>query len=328
MNISKGLISTGDLALVLGLAVPASAQHHGGGGSHGGSGGSGHSAVQRSAPPQSAPRQYAPRVQRGDNGSRGAAVVPRDSGGRAYNTVPRGYSGPATRGYAGPATRGYAGPATRGYAGPVTRGYAGPATRGYSGPARGYVQRNDGYYRRGGYGYGYGGIHVAPFRFYRPYYTFRPRLSLGFGLWVGYPIPYYDPFYYPDYYYYGDAYPPADYPYPPSTAYPPSAYPAPSYPQSAYPPDPQSEPGSINVQPPNQASTGGLSFEITPGDAEVFVDGNRVGTVDQFTPTSQPLGLPAGRHQVNVRAPGYRSVTFDVNIVAGQVIPYQGSLER
>ena len=44
---------------------------------------------------------------------------------------------------------------------------------------------------------GYG--HAA---YYRPYYAFRPRLSLGFGLWAGYPVAY------PSYYYpYGYAAP-------------------------------------------------------------------------------------------------------------------------
>jgi hypothetical protein len=60
----------------------------------------------------------------------------------------------------------------------------------------------------------------------------------------------------------------------------------------------------------------------------VTVDGNFVGTVGQFTASSQPLGLAAGRHRVEVSAPGYRSINFDVNIIAGQVIPYQGSMER
>jgi hypothetical protein len=41
---------------------------------------------------------------------------------------------------------------------------------------------------------------VAPVRFYQPYYTFRPRVSLGFGLWVGFPITY------PSYYGYYDPY--------------------------------------------------------------------------------------------------------------------------
>ena len=115
------------------------------------------------------------------------------------------------------------------------------------------------------------GLRVAPTRFYRPYYSFRPRLSLGFGLWVGYPVPYYDPYYYPDYSY-GYPYPAAGYPaYPPAASYPQSAYPPAAYPQTTYPQS--AAPGSINVQP-SQTNTGGLSFDITPGEAEFIVDGN------------------------------------------------------
>jgi hypothetical protein len=73
---------------------------------------------------------------------------------------------------------------------------------------------------------------------------------------------------------------------------------------------------------------GGLSFDITPAEAQVSVDGRQVGTVGQFTSTSQPLGLPAGLHQVEIRAAGYRTMSFDVDIMAGQVIPYQGTLEQ
>jgi hypothetical protein len=143
---------------------------------------------------------------------------------------------------------------------------------------------------------------IAPRRFYRPYYVFHPRLSIGFGLWAGVPVTYYDPYYYPyDYYPYAAA--------------------TPGY---VVPP-----PGSINVQPnqPNQANMGGLSFSITPDTAEVWVDGNYFGTVGQFTPESEPLGMPAGRHHVELREPGYQVGSFDVDIVAGQVIPYQGELE-
>jgi hypothetical protein len=143
---------------------------------------------------------------------------------------------------------------------------------------------------------------IAPRRFYRPYYIFHPRLSVGFGLWAGFPVTYYDPYYYPyDYYPYAAA--------------------TPGY---VVPP-----PGSINVQPnqPDQANMGGLSFSITPDTAEVWVDGNYFGTVGQFTPESEPLGMPAGRHHVELREPGYQVGSFDVDIVAGQVIPYQGELE-
>jgi hypothetical protein len=177
------------------------------------------------------------------------------------------------------------------------------------------------------YGYVGSGVFRGPVTFYRPYYYFRPRFNIGFGLWAGFPIAYpyywgyYDPFYAP--YYYG--YPYASYGYP---------YPAPSYPAgSPYPPSsyPQQS-GSIGVQTPNpspnQSDMGGVSFEITPATAEIFVDGQRAGTVNQFMPTSQPLGLTAGRHRIEIRAPGYNSMDFDVDIVAGQVIPYQGTLER
>src|SRR5262249_43099575 len=108
-------------------------------------------------------------------------------------------------------------------------------------------------------------------------------------------------------------------------AYPPaSAYPG-TYPSSA----PQSAQNSVGVQQgQQQANEGGLSFEITPAEAQLSIDGSVVGTVGQFTPTSQPLGLTAGRHHVEIRAQGYQTMTFDVDIIAGQVIPYQGTMQR
>ena len=176
----------------------------------------------------------------------------------------------------------------------------------------------------------YGGgrfISVAPARFYRPYYAFRPRLSLGFGLWMGYPIaydyPYYDPYYSP----YAVAEP---YPYPAPAPYP-ETYPATTPGYSVAPSAPNTAPNAA----PNtaegsseQANMGGLSFQITPADAQVLIDGRALGTAGQFTSTSQPLGVPAGRHHVEVRASGYQTMTFDVDIVAGQVLPFQGTMER
>jgi len=173
--------------------------------------------------------------------------------------------------------------------------------------------------------------------FYHPYYSFRPRFSVGFGLWVGYPVPYaysyYDPFYYGAYSYPYPApgYPTNPYPASPYPAYPPqTTYPQPSepYPQSQQPyPQTVPDPNSIGVQP-GQGNLGGLSFDITPRDAQVMVDGNLVGTADQFSPSSQPLGLSAGRHQVHIEAQGYRALSFDVDIISGQVLPYQGAMER
>jgi hypothetical protein len=180
-------------------------------------------------------------------------------------------------------------------------------------------------------------VGVAPDRFYRPYYTFRPRVSLGFGLFAGFPVayPYYSGYYAPFYSPYGYASPYLRYPYP-AYRYPAYPYPAYPYPPTSYPgyPTPSypaysSAPGSVGVQPgQSQANTGGVSFEITPGTAEVFLDGSYVGTVGDFTPTTQPLGLTPGRHRIEIRAPGYRTMDFDLDVPAGQVLPYRGVMER
>jgi hypothetical protein len=147
-------------------------------------------------------------------------------------------------------------------------------------------------------GYGYRPYYGRPYGYrgygYRPYaYTFRPRLSIGLGVYLGYPVPYpyYDPFYYP----------------------------APSY---AYP-----TPGSVAVPSPG-IGYGGVSLDITPNDAAVTVDGNLAGTVDDFNDPSHPMSLPVGRHNVQIRAPGYVTLVFDVDVVAGQVTPYQGDLQH
>jgi hypothetical protein len=70
---------------------------------------------------------------------------------------------------------------------------------------------------------------------------------------------------------------------------------------------------------------GGLSFDITP-IAAVFIDGKYVGTVEDFSPTEQPLTLAPGRHHIDVRAQGYETVSFDITGIPGQVIPYQGTM--
>jgi len=71
-----------------------------------------------------------------------------------------------------------------------------------------------------------------------------------------------------------------------------------------------------------------VSFDITPETAEVYVDGSLAGTVGEFTPSTRPLDLPPGHHRIEIRASGYRTLTFEENIVAGQVLPFQGEMER
>src|SRR3954471_7643314 len=185
-----------------------------------------------------------------------------------------------------------------------------------------------------------GGYYRAPL--YRPYYSFRPRVSLGVGLWMGYPVPYpyygspypYAPQYGAPYAYGAPApnYPSSNYPssnYPssnyPSSNYPSSNYPSQNYPSQNYPSSnypAQRQAPSVGVQGSRAQSEGGISFEITPENAEVFVDGSYVGTAGEFGPAAQPLDVAPGRHRVEVRAPGYRTTTFDADVQPGQVIPF------
>ncbi|HEY5617182.1 MAG TPA: PEGA domain-containing protein [Vicinamibacterales bacterium] len=76
------------------------------------------------------------------------------------------------------------------------------------------------------------------------------------------------------------------------------------------------------------ADAGGLMFEVSPATAGVFVDGTYVGTVQDFSTASEPLMVVPGSHRIELRAPGYRTSTLDVTIAAGQVIPYEGEMER
>jgi PEGA domain len=72
---------------------------------------------------------------------------------------------------------------------------------------------------------------------------------------------------------------------------------------------------------------GGIAFSIVPDDASVIVDGSYVGNARDFGPTCQPLTLTPGRHHVELEVPGMAPLAFDVDIIAGQVIPYSGRLQ-
>jgi hypothetical protein len=177
---------------------------------------------------------------------------------------------------------------------------------------RGGVVHGRNFASHGGFVYRHG--FGSPVHFYRPYYTFHPNVRIGFGLFAGYPFAYPYAFYNPYYYPYR--------PYYSYNRYPPHGF------VSSYGSVSSGAAPTRSVAVPDQTDMGGLSFEITPDDAELFVDGIRVGTVGEFTSTTQPLALAAGNHHVEIRAAGYQPISFDVDVVAGQVHPYEGSLER
>jgi hypothetical protein len=75
-----------------------------------------------------------------------------------------------------------------------------------------------------------------------------------------------------------------------------------------------------------KAVTGTLRLNLAPPTAmqQLFVDGYYLGTVEQF---DDGVELEAGPHQVEIRADGYQTVTFNVNIVPGRSITYRDTLK-
>ncbi len=129
----------------------------------------------------------------------------------------------------------------------------------------------------------------APRTYYRPY-VFRPRVSIGLGIFAGYPVPYAWRYSAPIYVY---------------------GYHAPRAP--------------VYITP-GMSLYGGVALEMSPYDADVFVDGGYAGKVADFDGTTQPLTLAAGTHRIEVQASGYAPLVFDVVVEGGQVIPYRGDL--
>ena len=252
------------------------------------------------------------------------AFAQRSGGHSRGSSASRGSSGGTAARSAAP-SRSYSAP-SRTYGAP-SRSYNAPS-RSYSAEPRAAIQS------RGVYPAQSRGVYVAPSRFFRPYYSFRPRINLGFGLWLGYPIAYSSPYYYGDPYQYQydsyaypEYYPPSAYGYPvptPPSGYPPANYPPTSVPQSGYyesgPPQ-----GLVVAQP--GAASGSVSFEISPSTAEVYIDGRHVGRASDLGPTTQPLALTPGRHHVEIRAAGYQTMSVDADVAAGEVIPYQGTMQ-
>lgn len=72
--------------------------------------------------------------------------------------------------------------------------------------------------------------------------------------------------------------------------------------------------------------TGELRLQVKPRDAQVFIDGAYVGTVDQFDGVFQSLRLESGDYRVEIVLPGFEPLDFDVRILPGEKVTYRGEL--
>jgi hypothetical protein len=324
MNLEKTL-ATALVAAAIGLSpLAADAQDRGNGGRQRGGGRatasapaqrseSGRQAAVRQAPRQAAPqggqaasrasgsRQYsAPAPPSSSRSYGGPTAVPRSSENRPHASQPA----PRASASAQAAPRQYgAQPAPR-QAVPrqaVPRqsySYGGPgyANRAYNNGRYGHVPPPRYYYARPYYGHGYvrpyGWAPYRPYYFSRAYYSFSPWFSIGFGISIGYPV---------------------SYPYAYLGTYRPRVY---GYYDGSY---------TVTAGVPVY---GGVSFDIQPSDADVWVDGDYVGTVGTFTPYGEPLTLTPGQHRIVVQREGFRAMEWEVTIEPGQVVPYRGAMQR
>ena len=72
---------------------------------------------------------------------------------------------------------------------------------------------------------------------------------------------------------------------------------------------------------------GAVRIVDAPPDAQVFVDGNYAGVVDDYDGVFQHLNLEAGSHHIEIEAEGYPPLGFDVRVEPGQTITYRANLD-
>lgn len=71
-----------------------------------------------------------------------------------------------------------------------------------------------------------------------------------------------------------------------------------------------------------------LDVRIKPVFALVYVNGRYVGTAQQFTRPFRPLRVGVGPQRVELRAAGYRTVSFWLNTENGRVATAAGTLVK
>jgi hypothetical protein len=134
------------------------------------------------------------------------------------------------------------------------------------------------------------------------------------------------------------------YPAPPPTLIGPGVYfPGPYYYSQAYydmhaPNVPYSETSIAETYRRSMADTyrrrqreavrGGLVLEAVPDATQVFVDGYYVGLAEDFGPGERAIALEPGAHRIELRAPGYDTLTFNVMIEPNGIVRYRGEMQR
>lgn len=71
-----------------------------------------------------------------------------------------------------------------------------------------------------------------------------------------------------------------------------------------------------------------IRFQVTPKDAEIYVDGYYAGRVDEFDGTFQRLHVPPGQHEIVVFLDGYRSLRQHLYLSLNATRTVEGALAK
>ena len=82
----------------------------------------------------------------------------------------------------------------------------------------------------------------------------------------------------------------------------------------------------VSPAEPPPAPAGFLRLEVEPRELlQIFVDGVYIGSPADL---GDEIALAPGIRRIELRAPGYRTLTFDTEILDERLVTYRGSLER
>jgi hypothetical protein len=103
-------------------------------------------------------------------------------------------------------------------------------------------------------------------------------------------------------------------------------YPYPAYDVAPYYAPPAAEPAPSRSSTVDDRPLGFLQLRVQPRTADVFVDGMFAGTVDDFGGRSARM-VAAGPRRVEIVAPGYETLTFDVRVPENDTVTFTRDLE-
>ena len=85
---------------------------------------------------------------------------------------------------------------------------------------------------------------------------------------------------------------------------------------------------SEDVRPAPEEGTGSVRLRVKPSNGKVYLDGTFMGVVDQFDGLTDHLAAPVGRHEIEVRADGYDTLTLAVDVEPDKTVTVRGSLPK